>query len=66
MAKYIDSFGRETLIEVLPSFYNKRIGFIIRKERQSIAESWDINTARLVAEELMNVIQMMERENVSN
>lgn len=65
MAKYIDSFGRETLIEVLPSFYNKRIGFIIRKERQSIAESWDINTAKLVAEELMNVIQMMERENAN-
>lgn len=65
MAKYIDSFGRETLIEVLPSFYNKRIGFIIRKERQSIAESWDISTAKLVAEELMNVIQMMERENAN-
>lgn len=66
MAKYIDSFGRETLTETTPSFFNKRISFVIRKERQSIYESWDINTAKLIAEELMNVIQMMERENVSN
>lgn len=60
MANYIDSFGRETLVEVLPSQYNKRIGFVTRKERQSLYESWDLETAKKIVEDLQIAIQIIE------
>lgn len=60
MAKYTDPFERGTMIEFLPSFYNERVGFVIRKERQSIFESWDLATAKKISEELQTIIQMLE------
>ena len=60
MVKYIDSFGRETLVEILSTAYNKRIGFVLRKERQSIYDSWDLGTARKIVEDLQVAIQIIE------
>lgn len=60
MINYTDSFGRDVVLESLPSIHNKRIGFIIRRERQSLYESWDLETAKKVLEELEKTIQILE------
>lgn len=60
MIRYTDSFGRETIVEILPSHYNGRLSMVTRKERQTIYESWEIDVARKFADELMKAIQMVE------
>lgn len=61
MIKFTDPFGRLTLVEVLPSSFNKRIGFQIRRERQSIAESFDLETARAIRDRMNEVIAEIEK-----
>lgn len=39
MIEFIDSFGRQTIIEVIPSYWNKRASIVFKKERQTIYES---------------------------
>jgi len=63
MIKFTDPFERQTIIEVLPSPHNQRIGFVLRKERQSIYESWDLDTAKKLTEELKEIIQLLENNN---
>ncbi len=60
MIEFNDPFGRVTLIEILISEYNGRIGFVIRKERQSIYESWDLATSRSLVNSLQNAIKTLE------
>lgn len=60
MIKYQDPFGRETIIEVLPSTFNNRVSFVIRKERQSVYESWDVETAKTILTELQQAIKQVE------
>ena len=57
MIEYIDCFGRKTIIDILPSTFNNRISFIVRKERQSVYESWDIETAKKILNELQQSIE---------
>lgn len=62
MIRYTDSFGRETIVEILPSHYNGRLSMVTRKERQTIYESWDMEVAKKFATELQQAIQMVEDE----
>lgn len=61
MIKFTDPFGRLTIVEVLPSSFNKRVGFQIRRERQSIAESFDLETAKALRDLLSGVIIEIEK-----
>lgn len=56
MITYQDPFGRETIIEILPSTFNKCVSFVIRKERQTIYESWDMETANKILTELQQAM----------
>lgn len=60
MIEFIDPFGRQTLFEFTISAYNKRISFAMRKERQSIYESIELNTAKDMIRELQIAIQVLE------
>lgn len=66
MINFEDAFGRNTMIEILPTPYNKRIGIVIRKERQTIYESMGLELAKKLAEELQTTIRMMEDESRNN
>ncbi len=61
MIEFTDPFGRLTNIEILISLYNKRIGFVIRKERQSIYESWDVKTVESLILELQAAIKQLDQ-----
>jgi len=60
MTDYIDPFGRNTIVEVLPATYNNRISFVVRKERQSVYESWNLDVARCVLDDLQEAIKILE------
>lgn len=57
MTRYVDAFGRETFIEISTYVWTDRIGFVIKKERQSVAESIDINTAQSIVCDLQEAIE---------
>ncbi len=63
MIEFTDPFGRMTILEILISNHNKRVGFVIRKERQSFYESWDLKTVNALVDELQTTIRILE-ENV--
>lgn len=63
MIKIIDPFGKEVILEVVPSIFNNRVGFVTRRERQSIYESWDIETAKKIIEALQSTINILEEHN---
>lgn len=65
MIRYTDSFGRETIVEILPSHYNGRLSMVTRKERQTIYESWEIEVAKKFATELQQAIQAAEEAKVN-
>lgn len=46
MIEYIDAFERPTILEVLPSPWNKRASLVIRKERTTVYESLDIHALK--------------------
>jgi len=56
MTRYIDPFGRETFIEISNCVWNNRISFVLRKERQSVAESIDIETAESIINDLKRAV----------
>jgi len=60
MIEYTDAFGRVTIIEALPSEYNKRLSLVIRKERQAIYESIELDIAKTLLEELRRSIRIIE------
>lgn len=60
MINFIDPFERLTIVEILPSFHNDRISFVVRKERQSYYESWDLEAAKKIAMELTQIIQKVQ------
>lgn len=62
MTKYIDPFGRETLVEISNQVWSKKIHFIIRKERQSVAEAFDIETAESLIKDLQEAIDSAKSE----
>lgn len=62
MINYADSFGRDTIVEIRACPWNKSVGYVIRKERQSVAESWDLATAEKIALELTKTIQRLKDE----
>lgn len=62
MIKYIDPFQRETIIDILPSLHNDRVGFVVRKERQSVYESWTISTTNEVIAQLRASIKDIEEK----
>jgi hypothetical protein len=63
MIEFIDPFGRNTIFEFSIAPIKNRIGFVIRKERQSVYESLDINVAKLIMLELQFIIKQMEENN---
>lgn len=65
MIRYTDSFGREPIVEILPSHYNGRLSMVTRKERQTIYESWEIEVAKKFATELQQAIQAAEEAKVN-
>ena len=63
MIEFVDPFGRPTIIEMTITLYNQRAGFVIRKERQSIYESWDLETLDAVIDQLIKVKQQLKDVN---
>ena len=60
MIDFVDAFGRQTFFDFTVSPHKNRIGFVIRKERQSIAESLDVNVAKKIIDELQFIIKQIE------
>ncbi len=60
MIEFIDAFGRQTLFDFTISPHKNRIGFVIRKERQSIAESIEVDVARQIVSELQEIIGQID------
>lgn len=56
MIRYQDPFGRDTIVEVLPAKHNGRIIMAVRKERQTIYESYEIECAEKLVENLTRAI----------
>ena len=63
MIKFVDSFGRQTIIEILPSTYNNRASLIIRKERQTIYESLEVKSLEQIRDNICDVIIKLEKNN---
>lgn len=61
MTRYTDPFGRETILEISNCVWNNRISFVLRKERQSVAESIDIITAESIVNDLNIAIKEANR-----
>lgn len=61
MIEFTDPFDKKVILEILPAIYNKRISFITRRERQTIYESWDLETARKVLEALDKTVRVMDK-----
>jgi hypothetical protein len=59
MIKFIDPFGRETIFDISITPYNKRIGFVIKKERQSIHESLDVQTVQALINNLQEAVKQL-------
>ena len=59
MIEFIDPFGRLTILDISITLYNKRIGFVIKKERQSIHESWDIKTVQALINNLQEAVKQL-------
>lgn len=57
MIKYTDPFGRETLVEISNQVWCKKIGFTIRKDRQTVAEAWDIETVESLIKDLWEAVK---------
>ncbi len=62
MIEFTDPFGRITILETLISTHNKRVGFVIRKERQSLYESWDLKTVKALVDDLQTTIRILEED----
>lgn len=63
MIEFTDAFGRHTIFDFTVSPHKNRIGFVIRKERQSIAESIEVDVARQIVAELQEIINQIETNN---
>ena len=61
LRRRIDGISEKMLTQTLRHLEND--GFVIRKERQSIYESWDIETAKTLLRELEITIQILEENN---
>lgn len=64
MIEFEDPFGRRTIIEIPFTLYNRRVGCIVRKERQTIYESWDLVTAKAIVNAIQDAIKNVEEKNV--
>lgn len=64
MIEFIDSFGRKTIIEILPSYYNKRASIIFRKERQTLYESVSLEELKKLSAFIQAAIINLENNNV--
>lgn len=60
MIETIDAFNRMTLYEVITA--NGRVGFITRRERQVLYESFDIDIAKAIVNKLQEAINKLEEE----
>lgn len=63
MIEFTDAFGRKTIIETLPTVYNRTVGLVVRRERVSTYESFDLRTARELVKELEASIKLVEENN---
>ena len=59
-SSYKDTFGRDTICEVLT--YNDTIRFVIRRQRQVIYEAWSIETAEELIQDLQNAINLIKEK----
>lgn len=62
MIEYTDPFGRHTILDISVTPYNKRIGLVIKKERQSIHESLDIQIVNQLINNLQKAIKQLDKE----
>lgn len=56
MIRFQDPFSRDTIVEVLPSKHNASVVMVVRKERQTIYESYEIECAEKLVENLTKAI----------
>lgn len=64
MTEYIDQFGRKTIIDVTVH-WNGNIGFVMRKDRQSIAEAWEVKVVKQIVEDIQRAMKQIEENNVT-
>ncbi len=64
MMEFIDTFGRQTIIEVLPSYWNKRASIVFKKERQTIYESISLEDLKKLSNFITCAIANLERNDV--
>lgn len=62
MIEFLDPFGQETIITILPIDFSKRVHFAVNSKYKYIA-SWDIDTARQILQELEKSIKTLEEKN---
>ncbi len=60
MIEFTDPFGRQTFFEFTIAPHNKRISFAMRKERQSIYESLELQKVKDMVAELTEIIKQVE------
>ena len=63
MIEFIDAFGRQSIIEVIPSYWNKRASIVIKKERQTIYESISLEDLKKLSVFVKSAITNLEENN---